>query len=83
MQRIDNHSHPVHVHLRSIQVVRLVSKKAKHLPKHKAITGSNAIIQGFLARVRDLLQSLNINKAHDLSDSPWNCDACQKGCKCT
>ena len=36
---------------------QLVNRKPQHLPKHQAIAGNQATIQGFFAKVKDLLRS--------------------------
>ena len=54
--------------------LQLVDRKAQHLPKHRALAGSEAVIRGFLTKVQDLLLSLKIIDAHDLGDRLWNCD---------
>ena len=53
---------------------QLVDRKPQHLPKHRAIAGTEATVQGFLAKVSDLLQSLNLTHLHDLNERLWNCD---------
>ena len=45
---------------------QLVDRKAQHLPKHRAIAGMEATVQGFLAKVSDLLQSLNLTHPHSM-----------------
>lgn len=50
----------------------LVDRKAEHLPKHRAIAANE--VQGFLAKVSGLLQSLNLTHVQDLDERLWNCD---------
>ena len=52
----------------------LVDCKLQHLPKHRAIAGNEATVHGFLAKISDLLQSLNLTYVHNLNARVWNCD---------
>ena len=56
------------------QFPQLVNRKPQHLPKHRAIAGNQATIQGFFAKVKDLLRSQKLLDAEDLADRLWNCD---------
>ena len=53
---------------------QLVDPKAQHLPKYQATAAIYSTIQGFLAKVRELLQSLHIADAPDFGDRLWNSD---------
>ena len=50
-----------------------VDPKAQPLLKHRASTGTYSLIQGFLAKVSELLQLLRTTDAPDLGDRLWNC----------
>ena len=52
----------------------LVSRKPQHLPKHRAIAGNQATVEGFIAKVTTLLRSRKLINAPDLGDRLWNCD---------
>ena len=56
------------------QFPELVDHKSEHLPKHRAIACNEVTVQGFLAEISDLLQSLNLTHVRDLNAKMWNCD---------